>query len=330
MANDLVLLTGATGFIGFATLRATLTHGFKVRAAVRSKEKAERVRSNPALKDVKSDQLEFVIVPDFLVEGAFDEAVKGVKFIIHVASPMLEPEWSVESHDLDALVVQPAIQGTLGVFRSAQKVDSVQRIVVTSSVASLVPFAVVAGEHSEQRFGPESRCDPIPHPFLNVPQVAYHTSKILALQRAEEFVQLEKPSFDVIHIHPTIVLGRDDLVTTPGAIDSGSNAWALGPVLGRRAGSPLPAIVTHVDDVALAHVRALDLNVPGNQSFLLSNSGDEDWTVCVLFTFPFCLMILVNVGAPSLTRMILCLVGYRQRVRPEAFPPCCEGGFDPE
>lgn len=281
MASDLVLLTGATGFIGFATLRATLAHGYKVRAAVRSEQKAGSVRYNSTLRNVKSDQLEFVIVPDFLVEGAFDEAVKGVNFIIHVASPLPEPEWSVEKNDLDALMVQPAIQGTLGLFRSAQKVNSIQRIVVTSSVASLAPYAVIAGEPTEQRFGPEHRCDPIPQPFMNIVQVAYHTSKILALRHAEEFVQSENPSFDVIHIHPTIVLGRDELAATPEAVDSGSNAWALGPVLGRRAEKPSPAIVTHVDDVALAHVRALSPNVPGNQSFLLNSNRDEDWTVCV-------------------------------------------------
>jgi hypothetical protein len=52
--------------------------------------------------------------------------------------------------------------------------------------------------------------------------------------------------------------------------------------LGKHAEGGLPASVVHIKDVALAHVRALDRNIPGNQSFLLSSTGDEGWTVCVI------------------------------------------------
>lgn len=280
MAGDLVLLTGATGFVGFATLLATLRHGYRVRAAVRSEQKAETVRSSPTLKDITGDQLEFVVVPDFLIEGAFDEAVKGATFIIHVASPIASPGMSVEKDDLNALMIQPAIQGTLGIFRSAQQANTVRRIVVTSSAAGLIPYAAMVGEQTDQRYGPGNRCEPALPPYKDT-QDAYCTSKILALKHAEEFIEAEQPSFDAIHIHPVVVLGRDELATTPKALDSGSNAWALGPVLGRREEDALPAAVTHVNDVALAHVRALDCSkVAGNQSFLLSSTGDEGWTVC--------------------------------------------------
>ena len=150
---------------------------------------------------------------------------------------------------------------------------------MTSSSVGLVPYTALAGGQTDQRFGPEHRCEPIPPPYMNITQVAYTTSKILALKHAEEFVKSENPSFDVIHIHPVVVLGRDELALTTKALDSGSNAYALGPVLGRREEQAFPASVTHVNDVALAHVRALDSNVPGNQSFLLSSTGDEGWTV---------------------------------------------------
>merc|ERR1712227_662185 len=88
MSGDLVLITGATGLVGFGVLRAALEHGYKLRAAVRSEQKAEIIRSNPTMKGISEHQLSFVIVPDILAEGAFDEAVKGVKFILHVASPV--------------------------------------------------------------------------------------------------------------------------------------------------------------------------------------------------------------------------------------------------
>lgn len=89
MPGDRVLITGATGHIGFRTLRYALDNGYTVKAAVRSEQKAETVRSNPALRAYKnSSQLSFVIVPDLTVEGAYDTAVNGVKYIVHIASPL--------------------------------------------------------------------------------------------------------------------------------------------------------------------------------------------------------------------------------------------------
>lgn len=279
MPGDLILLTGATGFVGFATLRAALRHGYRVRAAVRSEKKLETVRSNPTLKDVSEDQLSFVVVPDFLADGAFDDAVKDVKYILHIASPIPRPEITGDD-DLDAEFIQPAIQATLGVFRSARKSgNNVQRIVVTSSAAALVPMSVMAGQNSDEVFGPDSRGEALPSPYMNNTQAAYAASKILALKHAEEFIASEKPSFDAVHIHPTIVLGRDELALTSKDVDSGSNHYGLAPVLGVHNPDAFPVSIIHIEDVALAHIRALDSKVAGNQSFMLSNVGDEGYSV---------------------------------------------------
>lgn len=281
MSGDLVLLTGSTGFVGFAVLRSALKHGYRIRAAVRSEEKAETVRSNPTLKDISPEQLSFVIVPDFLAEGAFDDAVKDVKYILHVASPIPHPNIN-DDDDLDAMLVQPAIQGTMGVYRSARKAGGVQRIIVTSSGAAIVPMAAFAGPDAPEAkvtYTPESRTESVPAPYMNNAQVAYNASKILALKHAEEFVATEKPGFDAIHIHPVVVLGRDELTLKAKDVNRGSNAFALGSVLGTPNDGPFPIAVTHIEDVALAHVRALDPKVEGNQSFLLSNTGEEGYSV---------------------------------------------------
>lgn len=50
MADDLVLLTGATGHLGFKVLRSALEAGYTVRAAVRSEQKATILKSNRVLK----------------------------------------------------------------------------------------------------------------------------------------------------------------------------------------------------------------------------------------------------------------------------------------
>jgi len=281
MAGELVLLTGATGFVGFAVLRAALKKGFKIRAAVRSEEKVETVRSNPTLKGISEEQLSFVIVPDILLEGAFDEAATGVKYILHIASPIPGSHLSGDD-DLHALVVQPAIKGTVGMFASARKAGTVQRIVVTSSAAALIPMAAFSGPMGEGVvFGPDDRVNALPPPYMNVPQAAYNASKVLALQAAEEYIKNEKPEFDAIHIHPSMVLGRDELALTAKDLDKGSNHYALAPVLGENAPMPFPMSICHIDDVAEAHVRALDPEIKGNQSFLLSCTGEEGYEVCI-------------------------------------------------
>lgn len=279
MSGDLVLITGATGLVGFGVLRAALEHGYRLRAAVRSEQKAEIIRSNPTLKGISEEQLSFVIVPDILADGAFDEAVKGVKFILHVASPV--PRLDLTGYDdLDAEIVQPAIQGTVGIFKSAQKAGGVQRIVVTSSGAALVPMSAFTGT-TDEVVGPDSRGEPLPSPYMNNAQIAYNASKIHALKHAEDFIATEQPGFDAVHIHPVIVLGRNELALKAAEVDNGSLSFAIGPVIGRHHPTPFPLTVTSLTSVALAHVRALDPKVPGNQSYLLANKGDEGYHVSV-------------------------------------------------
>lgn len=270
-ATDLVLLTGATGHVGYAVLKQLLAQDYTVRAAVRSSAKAELVRTHASVH-AKEGQLSFVIVPDFLVDGAFDEAVKGVKYVIHVASPLPS---SQPGGDLDESFIKPAVQGTIGMFASARKAGSVKRIVVTSSAVATAPVTVLFGQDDGSvEYGPDYRAQDIPAPYDNNPGVAYVQSKIAALKEAEAWVAREKPEFDVVHIHPSFILGRDDLTTTVEGFDSGTNAMVLGLVLDRAA-DPTPSAVVHVEDVAAAHVKALDPAVSGNQSFLLSSTGKD-------------------------------------------------------
>jgi nucleoside-diphosphate-sugar epimerase len=274
MANDLVLITGATGHLGFRVLRSALEAGYHVRAAVRSEQKAAILKSNPVLKATPGvSNLSFVVVPDFLVPGAFDEAVKDAKYIIHVASPIVTK--LPEGDDFDAHFVQPAVQGTLGVFESAKKSATVTRIVVTSSVVAVLPLSAFAGSDG-QTYSAESRLPEIQPPFDNG-VVGYVASKIAALNRAEDWVRKEKPSFDVIHIHPSYIFGRDDLADSTEYFQTGTNRVPLNIALGVTT-DPLPNTWNDVNDTAKIHVLSLDPKVPGNQSFLASSNGQDGMT----------------------------------------------------
>ena len=82
-----VLVTGASGFIAAWIVRALLEGGFSVRGTVRAESGSSYLR-NLLKNDVADGKLEFVVVPDMVAPGAFDNAVKGVDAIIHTASPV--------------------------------------------------------------------------------------------------------------------------------------------------------------------------------------------------------------------------------------------------
>jgi nucleoside-diphosphate-sugar epimerase len=271
MADNLVLLTGATGHLGFKVLRTALEAGYHVRAAVRSEQKATILGSNSVLKTTPGfSNLSFVVVPDFLAPGAFDEAAKYTRYIIHVASPIIIK--LPESDDYEAHFVQPAVQGTLGVFESARKAGTVTRIVVTSSAVAILPLLALV-QSDGQTYSAQNRLPEIEPPFADG-RVGYVASKIAALNRAEAWIEQKKPSFDVIHIHPSFIFGRDDLADSAEYFQTGTNKIPLNIALGVTS-DPQPNTWNDVGDTAKMHVLALDPKVPGNQSFLASSTGQD-------------------------------------------------------
>lgn len=183
MAGDLVLVTGATGHLGFRVLRYALEYGYEVKAAVRSGAKADTVQSSPVLRAMDKDsQLSFVVVPDFLAAGAFEEAVKGVKYIIHVASPIASK--APADGDWEKHYIEPAVNSTINVFESARRAGTVKRIVVTSSVVAIQPPSASFMEAVDEVFTAESRLPEMKPPYPN-PLIGYIASKVAALNRGE-------------------------------------------------------------------------------------------------------------------------------------------------
>lgn len=273
--SDLVFITGATGHIGFHVLTKTLEAGYAVRAAVRSEAKAKALLSAPELKDEPTEKLSTVIVPDLLAPGAYDEALQGgVKYVIHVASPLSSD--SITSDQFESHLVQPAVRGTLGILESAKKAGTVRRIVITSSVVALRRGSDFIKEVPDV-LSAESR---IPTPSvegLSSTFEAYAASKATAFNESEAWIKREKPEFDVVNICPSFVMGREGLNATAQSLTShGTNRLILGQALGAQLPGPIGNASVHVDDVAQAHVAALDVKVPGNSKFILNSDATPD------------------------------------------------------
>lgn len=132
--GTLILITGASGFVGNHTLSNFLTHGYRVRIVARSQTSCDRILKVHA---AHKNDLETAVVPDITISGAFDDAVKGVDGIIHMASPYVI---KVEDNERD--LVLPALNGTKGILESARNYGpSVRRIVITSSFAAVADFS---------------------------------------------------------------------------------------------------------------------------------------------------------------------------------------------
>jgi len=75
--GSLVLVTGASGFLGSHIADQLLSTGYKVRGTTRSRERHSWVRSLFHARYGKN-VFELVEVPEMAADGAFDEAVRGM------------------------------------------------------------------------------------------------------------------------------------------------------------------------------------------------------------------------------------------------------------
>jgi nucleoside-diphosphate-sugar epimerase len=121
---------------------------------------------------------------------------------------------------------------------------------------------------------PETDVVPRPSPPYGTLMQAYANSKALAYYATRDWIEENKPTFDVIELQPSFVIGANELNTTVKEMVQGSNALVLRPLLdsedGPETGYKTGFSTVHVDDVAYAHVKALDPKVKGNQSFLIA------------------------------------------------------------
>jgi dihydroflavonol-4-reductase len=68
-------------------------------------------------------------------DGCFDEHVKDVEFVHHIASP-----FNLTSTNPQKEIIEPAIQGTLSILNACLKSKSIKRVILTSSIVALNEF----------------------------------------------------------------------------------------------------------------------------------------------------------------------------------------------
>ncbi|KAB2581331.1 putative 3-beta hydroxysteroid dehydrogenase isomerase family protein [Lasiodiplodia theobromae] len=275
MSGELVFITGAAGFLGTNVVLEALKAGYRVRGSVRRESQVKQLESyfGPEF----GPKVEFVVVPDITKSGAYDDLLDGVAYVFHVASPLAPPSTDWKKDHID-----PAVNGTLTILQAAKKVDSIKKVVITGSIADLMPFS--DWPVPEEAITEDHKYDLDVSPDLDFKASfpAYHASKLLAAKAAREFFAQQKPHYDIVSLHPTFIFGRHLLQTSPEEM-TGSRAMLWGSLKSPNQLIPMLNHI-HVTDVAQAHVKALNPSITGYQKFILSaEPGFPDWNEVLQF-----------------------------------------------
>jgi dihydroflavonol-4-reductase len=251
--NTVVTVTGASGFIALHCVRELLERGFRVRGTLRNLGSEAALRRALAPLD-PGDRLAFVRA-ELLDDAGWTDAVRGARFVLHVASP-LPKALPKDENDL----IRPAREGVTRVLRAARDAG-VTRVVMTSSGAAITSGRERSDTHT---FDEHDWSD------LSRTVTAYDKSKTLAEQAAWAFAR-EGLGPELTTINPVFVLGP----SLSGA-DNTSNE-IVGKLL-RREVPGCPRIefpLVDVRDVARGHVLAMLHPAAAGERFLLVS--DSAW-----------------------------------------------------
>ncbi|KAH7921679.1 NAD(P)-binding protein [Leucogyrophana mollusca] len=276
-ASRKVLVSGANGFIGIWVVRTLLEQGYSVRSAVRAEEKGQHLKK---MFGGYGDKHEIVVVPDITKEGAFDEAVKGVDAVEHIASPVT---FNVEDpYEL----ITPAVNGTVGMLHSVLKHGtSVQRVVITSSTAAVVRDDPNPLEFDENNWN--EQCLEIlaeGGPRL-IGHIKYRASKTLAEKAVWKFWEENrgKITWDIVVLNPPYVFGPTiHDVASPSALNISTLEWHKFIVHPTSSGATNEFLATRgggwvdVRDLAEAHMLALEKEAAGSKRIII-NAGVWKW-----------------------------------------------------
>ncbi|KAG5635177.1 hypothetical protein H0H81_012139, partial [Sphagnurus paluster] len=274
--GDKVLVSGANGFIAIWVVRKLLEKGYRVRGTVRSADKVKFLEES-----FKSygGKFEVFIVKDITKEGAFDEAVNGVDVIAHIASPVHTNVISPNE------LIKPAVNGTIGILKSAVKNgNSVKRIVVTSSCGAVLEVGVDKVFSEVDWNEPSIR--EVEEQGDNAPPASkYRASKTLAEKAAWEFYEKNKAEikWDLAVLHPPYVFGpviHD--VKDPASLNITMRMWYDAVLMDGKSKDFLTtqgSAYIDVRDAAESHILAMEKQAAGGERIIISTGPFvwQDW-----------------------------------------------------
>lgn len=250
-SKPLVVITGVSGYLGSQTCQAFLEDGsYRVRGTVRSTSNEEKMAAyKKGFGEEWFDKIEFVEA-DLNDEASLLKACEGADYIVHTASPF----------HFKGDCVGPAVSGTNAVMKACTQ-NKVKKCVVTSSCAAALAPAkedqpVPPNAYNESNWSNPDRPEGL-HDYMK--------SKTFAEKAAWDYHEAN-PGFDLITILPTFIIG-------PAPCGDGTSVgWLKSQLAGASKKVPRGRRgIVDVRDVALAHVKAIQLPEAANKRFILYN-----------------------------------------------------------
>ncbi len=245
--NQLVLVTGGSGFIATYCIIELLNAGFRVRATLRNLKRADEVKAMLKQGGIGNfDKLSFAKA-DLGDEASWNEAVKDCTYVIHTASPT--PNTDAKTDD-DFVI--PARNGVLFVLKAAKKAG-VKRVVLTSAFGAVGYGTFKTTPYTENDWT-----------VINDTVFPYQKSKTLSEKAAWAFIENEGKGLELAVINPTGVYGP---------VLSADYSHSIQPVYQMLTGAmkACPKLTfgyVDVRDVADLHLRAMTSPKANGQRFI--------------------------------------------------------------
>lgn len=189
--KEMVLVTGASGFIGAHCIIRLLEAGYRVRGTIRDLSKSPRLLDVIGRHTLHTDKLDFVQA-NLLEDEGWDKAVNGCAYVLHVASPV---PITLPRDEND--IIKPAKEGTLRVLKAAVQAG-VKRVVLTSSIA-----AICYGHNEKGKTYTEEDWSDVEGKGV----MAYPKSKTVAERAAWEYMKTNGGKTEMVAVNPSVVFG---------------------------------------------------------------------------------------------------------------------------
>ncbi|GAB4856024.1 hypothetical protein Ancab_024663 [Ancistrocladus abbreviatus] len=234
-----VCVTGASGYVASWIVKLLLLRGYTVKASVRDLNDLKKTEHLFAL-DGAEGRLH-LFEANLLEDGSFDSAIDGCEGVFHTASPV-----QFYANDPQAELLDPAVKGTCNVLRSCAKAPAIKRVVLTSSMATVL---YTGRDRTREVIVDES--------WFSNPEILkkskrlYQLSKTLAEDAAWKFVK--EKGIDMVVMNPGFVIGpllQSKLNETSSRI--------LDLIGGAKTYPNVSFGWIHVKDVAKAHIQAFE------------------------------------------------------------------------
>ena len=237
-----VLLTGATGYLAGRIAEQLLDMGITIHAPIRNPSNPDKTKYLDAIAKKSKGSIKY-FKADLLDQGSYDEAMQGCEVVIHTASP-----FTIQTKNPQKELVDPAVNGTTNVLESVNKTESVKRVVLTSSCASIYGDAKDLLDYPNHTMTEDQW-----NTTSTVKNNPYSYSKVMAEKKAWEMNKAQS-RWDMVVINPSFIIGPG--INPFGTSESFNIVKQLGDGTMKMGSANMGIGCVDVRNVAEAHIKA--------------------------------------------------------------------------